>query len=346
MRRIPLLILWQFGLMAGSLLFADVLTLKDGRQISGLVESGNIQELHIKVGDQSQTVDIHEVQAIQFGVSLSAPPPPKAADIAPAAPEPAPAQPNTLFLSDGTHVAGRLWSIDAANLHYLVNNQLQHYPRRDVSGVTFGNATLPPPPERSAPSPATSAQPPASAVQPARAPTLARSSSGAPPQPPTLARPSGSVPPPASPRVLSQPEEIGAVYFWNGKGLIPLEVNQAVEHKSGSTEYFEMPGPQSRIRMTEAESLVFILRLPKGVDPARYSLFALETVNGSRRTKTRAGRRGGLMTWPVDIKINDETSLITYALTARDLPAGEYSFSPADSNDGYCFGVDPSPPGQ
>ena len=136
------------------------------------------------------------------------------------------------------------------------------------------------------------------------------------------------------------------VYFWNGKGLIPLEVNQAVEHRSRSTQYWEIPAARSRVRLNEASSLVFILRLPKGVNPAGYSLFPLEIVNGSRRTRSQAGRRGGLVTWPVDIQINDETSLITYALSVRDLPAGEYSFSPSNSNDGYCFGVDPSPPGQ
>jgi hypothetical protein len=350
MRRIPLLILWQLGLLAGALLFADVLTLKDGRQISGLVESGNIQELHIKVGDQSQTIDIHQVQAIQFGVSLptasAVPPPPKAADLAPAAPEPAPAQPNTLILNDGTHVAGRWWSIDATNMHFLVNNQLQHYPRHDLSWVTFGNATLPPPPEHSTPSSAASAQPPARAAQPARAPTLARSSADAPPEPPTLTRPSGSAPPSASQRGLSQPEEIGMVYFWNGRVLSPLEVNQAVEHRSGSTQYWDMPAPQSRVRLSEASSLVFIVRLPKEVDPASYSLFPLVTVNGRRRTRSQTGRRGGLVTWPVDIEKKDASSLITYALTVRDLPTGEYSFSPSSSNDGYCFGVDPSTPGQ
>ena len=123
MRRILLLIFWQFGLLAGGRLFADVVTLKDGRQIPGLVESGNTQELHIKVGDQSQTIDIHQVQAIQFGVSLpappAAPPPAKAADPAPQ-PAPAaataPAQPNSLILKDGTHVTGRWWSIDASQV--------------------------------------------------------------------------------------------------------------------------------------------------------------------------------------------------------------------------------------
>ncbi len=342
MRRILLLILWQSGLLAGSRLFADVVTLKDGSQISGLVESGNIQALHIKVEEQSQTIDIHQIQSVQFGVSLpappAAPPPPKAADDTPAAaPEPAPAQPNSLTLNDGTHVAGRWWSLDASNMHFLVNNQLQHYPRRDVKGVTFGNATLPPPP---APSPPATAAPP-----PARAPTAAQSSAG-PPPPPSLTRPSGSASTSVPPRGLSQPEEIGVVYSWNGKVLTPLERNQAVEHRKGSTQYFEMAGPQSRVRLNEASSLVFILRLPRGVDPASYSLFPLATIDGGRRTQSQRGRRGGLMTWPVDIEKNDESSLITYALTVRDLPTGEYSFSASGSDDGYCFGVDPSAPGQ
>jgi hypothetical protein len=334
MRKIPLILL-QFGLLGG--LFADVVTLKDGRQISGLVESGNIEELHIKVGDQSQTLDIHEVQAIQFSASA-----PKAG-LALATPEPAPAQSNNLILNDGTHVAGRLWSIDATNVHFLVNNQFQHYPRQDVLQVILSEATPPAPPERSTP-PAASAQPPASALQPVPAPALARSS--APPaQPPSLTRPSGSAPPSAPARAVSQPEQIGMVYFWNGTVLTPLEVSQAVERKSGSTPYWEMPAAQSPVRLNEASSLVFILRLPRGVDPSSYSLFPLVSANGSRRTQSQPGRQGVLATGPVDIKKNDESSLITYALTLRDLPAGEYAFSPSSSNNAYCFGVDPSAPG-
>ncbi len=274
------------------------------------MESGNTQELHIKVGDQSQTIDIHEVQTIQFGVSspasATAPPPPKATTATPAAPERAPAQPNSLFLNDGTHVTGRWWSIDSTDMHFLVDDQLQHYPRPKVSGVTFGDATLPPPPARST-TPSASAQPPAGATQPAPAPTLGRSSAGQPPQPPSLTRPAGSTPS-AAPRGLSQSEELGMVYFWNGRVLIPLEHKQAVERKKGSTQYWEMPAPQSPVRLNEASSLVFILRLPKSVDPASYSLFSLVTVDGGRRTRPQPGRRGVLMTWPVDIEKNDESS--------------------------------------
>jgi hypothetical protein len=348
MRRILLLILWHFALLAGSRLVADVVTLKDGRQISGFVESGNIQELHIKVVDHSQTIDILEVQAIQFGVSLHAAatalPSPKAAAPEPATPEPAPAAPNSLIFKDGTHVTGRWWSIDATDTHFLVNNQLQHYPRPDVSGVTFGNATLPRLPAPSTPQSATPVQSPPGAAQSVRPPTLARSSDSPPPQPPTLARPAGA-PPSAPSRGLSQPEEIGAVYFSNGRDLTPLERNQAVARGRG-TQYWEMPAPQSRVRLKETSALVFVVRLPKGVGADSYSLFPLLTVNGTRRTRPQPGRRGGLVTWPFDIEKNDESGYITYTFTVRDLPTGEYSFSPSTSNDGYCFGVDPSAPGQ
>lgn len=102
MKRTLLLLVWQFGLLAGASLWADVITLKDGRQISGQVESGNTQEIRIKVGDQSQAIDIEEVRAIQFGVTLPAPgptakpapqPPAPAADSAAAAAAAAPAAP-------------------------------------------------------------------------------------------------------------------------------------------------------------------------------------------------------------------------------------------------------------
>lgn len=84
MKRTLLLVVWQIGMLAGTRLYADVVTLKDGRQISGQIETGNTQELRIKVADQSQAIEIDQVQSIQFGVSLPAPAPP------PARTEPAP----------------------------------------------------------------------------------------------------------------------------------------------------------------------------------------------------------------------------------------------------------------
>src|ERR1051326_3764433 len=143
-------------------------------------------------------------------------------------------QADTLILKDGTKVSGRWWSIDASQVHFLVNNQLEHYSRADLSAVTFGDATLPQPPAPSTPPPVSATPPMASATpsraatpqlsdEAARAPTLTRPSEGSRPQPPSLTRPSGSA---ASPRGVSQPEEIGMVYFWNGRDLTPLERSQ------------------------------------------------------------------------------------------------------------------------
>lgn len=383
MRSILLLVFWQFGPLAGACLFADVVTLRDGGQVSGLVESGNTQEIQIKAADRSQTIDIHQVETIQFGVS-SAPRPETPSPPKTAASEPAPAQPNSLILKDGTHVAGRWWSIDATDVHFLVNNQLQQYPRAGVLGVTFGAATLPQPPPNSTPPP-TSAQPPASAAQPHPAPALAQPSATPPPQPPKstrpapgtpqppastqpdastsrppkLTRPAAGTPQPSTPtqpavstaasgssRSVSKPDQIGMVYSWNGKVLTPLEQSRAAGRGSGSKEYWEIAAPQSRFRLREDSPLVFVVYLPQGVDPASYSLFPLEVVDGNRRTRSQPGRGGGLVTWPFEITKKNDASVITYVLTVKDLLPGEYSFSPSSSNDSYCFGVDPSAPGQ
>jgi hypothetical protein len=255
---------------------------------------------------------------------------------------------DTLILKDGTHVTGKWWSLDASKLHFLVNNQLQHYDRSQISAVTFGDATLPPPP-----APAPTEQPPAAQPSPSKStasqasgpPTLARAPESAPRQAPSLARPSertpAQTPAPAAGRSVSEPEQIGAVYFRSGaREFIPLEKNQAVERKRGSNTYYEMPSAQSPIRVKSASELVFVVRLPKGIDPSSYSLFPLVVANGARRTESQPGRRGGIVTWPFAIEMIDETGYNTFAFKVKDLPGGEYSFSPSSSNDGYCFGLD------
>jgi hypothetical protein len=53
---------------------ADTVLLKDGRQISGQIESGATREIQIKVGANSQTLSIDLIQSIQFDALPSAPP--------------------------------------------------------------------------------------------------------------------------------------------------------------------------------------------------------------------------------------------------------------------------------
>jgi uncharacterized protein YcfJ len=95
MKRTLLLLLCQFGMLAGPNAFADVITLKDGRQVSGLIDAGNIQQIRIQTGGRSEVIAVDQIQSIRFGPQEPAPPRPStsapASPVAPAAPQPAPA---------------------------------------------------------------------------------------------------------------------------------------------------------------------------------------------------------------------------------------------------------------
>ncbi len=98
MNRTLLLSLWLFGMLAGTSALADVITLKDGHQVSGSIVDGNIEQVHIQTEGRSETIAVDEIQSVQFGVNAVAPPKPSTAVRAPApapaipaAPQPAPA---------------------------------------------------------------------------------------------------------------------------------------------------------------------------------------------------------------------------------------------------------------
>ena len=63
----PVLMLWPLLLCFSATLFGDVVTLKDGRQISGVVQSGTT-DIRIKVGDDFQTIAVDQIQSIEFGI--------------------------------------------------------------------------------------------------------------------------------------------------------------------------------------------------------------------------------------------------------------------------------------
>lgn len=58
---------WAVAFTAlGANALADVVTLKDGSRISGLVESGGAREIQVKVGETPQSVSVDQIQSIQF----------------------------------------------------------------------------------------------------------------------------------------------------------------------------------------------------------------------------------------------------------------------------------------
>ena len=119
MNRTLLVLLCQFALLSGVNACADVITLKDGSQVYGVIESGNTQQVHIQTEGHSEVVGVDQIQSIRFGPPDAAPPrppastPPTATAVAPEAPRPdlAAARPAA---SQATPARSRLASAAAA----------------------------------------------------------------------------------------------------------------------------------------------------------------------------------------------------------------------------------------
>jgi uncharacterized protein YcfJ len=120
MKRTLLVLLWQFGMLAVVNAFGDVVTLKDGRQVSGSIESGNTQEVRIQTEGRTEVIAVDQIQSIRFGEQEVAParpsgPAPPTAAAVPPAPQPAqtpsaPAKPSdshSITLPIGTEIAVR-----------------------------------------------------------------------------------------------------------------------------------------------------------------------------------------------------------------------------------------------
>ena len=125
MKRILRLALLLPGL---STFAADLVTLKDGRQISGIVEFGVSSQIRIRTGESSQMISIDQIQSIQVdpieapapAVTSAAPAPAPATSprpvtavatpptpVAPAAAAPTTASTNGITLPAGTEIAIR-----------------------------------------------------------------------------------------------------------------------------------------------------------------------------------------------------------------------------------------------
>ena len=226
---------------------------------------------------------------------------------------------DTLILRDGTRVSGRWWGTDAKAISLLVNDHLEWYSRPDVSEVIFGDGP------RATPAPALAA-----------------------PVPPTAPSPAGSTR--SAETTVPKPDQIGAIYFQEDSGnLLPVERAAAVAHPGGAGprarrpngQYWEIPGERSPFRLKSDSKTLFVVEMPSGIAPSTFSLYPLESTGYTRRTKAGNGN-GPAPTIPLAVR---KLTGNTYVLAPVDtLAPGEYSFGPANSNDVYCFGIDPAVP--
>ncbi len=153
-----------------------------------------------------------------------------------------------------------------------------------------------------------------------------------------------STAPPAAQSSVVDPDLPGVIFLQDpAGGLAPLERAQGYEVRVsslyGTVPTWRVPGARSPVRIRSGDPPIFLVRLPRGADPYKYELIAFEVKGGERRTRPNMRTRN--RPEPIQIYIT-RAGESSYALTLPpNLQPGEYSFSPRDSNDVFCFGIDP-----
>ena len=145
---------------------------------------------------------------------------------------------------------------------------------------------------------------------------------------------------PEAPRIDLGPDIVGAPFLRGSSGYIPLEREIGMMSRGGGmygmgATVYRIQGPRSPVRVRQGDRLVFVVRLNRGDDPRQFQLYRLESKMGYRQTQpTMGGMPPGL---PVTINQIGES---VYEIAPALLYPGEYSVSPTNSNESYCFGVD------
>ena len=226
---------------------------------------------------------------------------------------------DVLTLRNGAVVTGNWLGADEDKIQFLTDDKPRTYSKSDVSAVAFGPGAggfaVP-----AAPASVVSTSPPISRAQ----------------LPQTVYGP--------------EPEGVGAVYFKDASGnFIALERRNATYQQVGAgigyspnrlyREFWVIEGVRSPVRIKNTGKMMFVVRLANGLDPRVFKLYPLETKKDSRWTRLDP-QTGKVVPLTVALKVSREGASSWGLLPEAALPAGEYSFSPKNSNDAYCFGVD------
>jgi hypothetical protein len=146
-----------------------------------------------------------------------------------------------------------------------------------------------------------------------------------------------------------EPELIGAVYFRDDSAqLIPLERTSATDMPVGAgfgysplrlyRDFYVVDGSRSPVRIKSGQKLTFVVRLANGVDPRVFNLYPMDTKKGKRGTRLDPKKKT-LVTVRLNVTKAGASSFAF--IPDSSLTPGEYAFSPRNSNDAYCFGIDP-----
>ena len=160
-------------------------------------------------------------------------------------------QADTLRLRNGTAVTGSFLGGSTSEVRFMVNDEVQRYPVRDVVEVDFTSLGT--------------ANPIAEV---------------APPPPPAIIQPD----------VVGVPFMRGASGLISLEREYGMLVRSNTMYGMGGTVY-RIQGPQSPVRVRRGDKIVFAIRLNSGGDARRFELYALESRMGYRQTQPTMGGR-------------------------------------------------------
>lgn len=146
---------------------------------------------------------------------------------------------------------------------------------------------------------------------------------------------------------VARPDTIGVVYFVTSEGsLVRLEHMRAKTTAGGfwkTKVAAEIKEQKSELRLPKQPQMTFLIRVASGIDPSKYELYAFRVAGGHREVVMAKGGWFKMQLQPgsLPFEITHVTESVYRFTPKGELPPGEYGFSPSDSNDAYCFGVDP-----
>lgn len=143
---------------------------------------------------------------------------------------------------------------------------------------------------------------------------------------------------------LQIPDTLGVFYLLDSSKntLTPLERQIGRLKASGLMVRYgraksELEGEKATLRVKSGQKQEFLLHISLAVDPNKYVLHSLVVKKGKREASNI-----NPILLPCNVTQYDEGSYVF--IPVKTLPPGEYAFSPVDSSDAFCFGVDaPSP---
>jgi hypothetical protein len=134
------------------------------------------------------------------------------------------------------------------------------------------------------------------------------------------------------------PEKADLPYMVQADNLVPTEAATAQEQKGkkkDETIYF-VPGAASSAR-TPLASPIFLMKA-KELVPEKLELYKLEVRNGRREITLQTGKRAHNQE-PIRVDVKHVGDDLVRLEVSASLPNGQYSFTPAGSNDVFCFEV-------